>query len=75
TSKAKEEKPSPRKERSDPQPGRRIDRSKDLARIKVLDMGIKSHGREKRQREMEATCRLHKHKQSMHKRASPISRS
>nr|GEX75198.1 reverse transcriptase domain-containing protein [Tanacetum cinerariifolium] len=35
-------------------------------------MGIKSHGREKGQREMEAACRLHKHKQSMPKRASPI---
>ncbi|GKC51749.1 hypothetical protein Tco_1074494 [Tanacetum coccineum] len=32
TSIAKEEKPSPRKKQSDPQPGRRIDRSRDLAR-------------------------------------------
>ncbi|GJZ73290.1 reverse transcriptase domain-containing protein [Tanacetum coccineum] len=63
TNKAKKEKPSPRKERSDPQSGRRIDISGDLTRSEVPDMGIKSHGREKRQRKMEAACRLHKHKQ------------
>ncbi|GJV02677.1 reverse transcriptase domain-containing protein [Tanacetum coccineum] len=54
TNKAKEEKPSPRKEQSDPQPGRRINRSGDLTRNEVPNMGIKSHGREKRQRKMEA---------------------
>ncbi|GJW40433.1 reverse transcriptase domain-containing protein, partial [Tanacetum coccineum] len=75
TNKVKEDKPSPRKKPSDLQPGRRLDRSGDLTRSEVLDMGIKSRGCDKRQRKMEAACRLHKHKQSMHKRASPITRS
>ncbi|GJT75264.1 hypothetical protein Tco_1041989 [Tanacetum coccineum] len=65
TNKTKEDKPSPRKERSDPKPGRRIDKSGDFTRSEVPDMGIKSHGHEERQWEMEVACRLHKHKQSI----------
>ncbi|GKB43197.1 reverse transcriptase domain-containing protein [Tanacetum coccineum] len=69
---AKEEKPSPRKEQSNPQPGRRIDRSGDLTRSEVPDMGIKSHGHEKRQWEMKAACRLHKHKQACIREPHPL---